>query len=63
VIGHEFDAAHDIMRIKFSSLWMLLNALRSINAGWVFQLNGDVTGYVRRADIDLLELSVTSIPA
>ncbi len=44
MIGHEFDAAHDILRISFSSLWMLSNALRAINAGWVFQLNGDVTG-------------------
>ncbi len=56
VIVHECDAAHDIVRIKFSSLWMLSNALCAINAGWVFQLNGDVTGNVCRADIDLLEL-------
>ena len=32
VIGHEFDPAHDIVRINFSSLWMILNALRAINA-------------------------------
>ena len=63
MIGHEFDAAHDLVRIHFSSLWMLSNVLRAINAGWVFQLNGNVTGNVCRADIDLLELSVTSIPA
>ncbi len=29
------------------------NALRAINTGWVFQLNGDVTGNVCRADIYL----------
>ncbi len=63
VIGHEFDAAHDIVRINFSSLWMILNALCAINAGWVFQLNSDVTGNVYRADFELLESSVTSIPA
>ncbi len=63
VIGHEFDAADDIVHINFSFLWMLSNALRAINAGWVFQLNGDVTGNVCRAGIDLLELSVSSIPA
>jgi len=62
IIGHHLDAAHEIVRLNFSSLWMLLNALRSIASGWVFQLNGDVTGKVCRADIDLLELSVTSMP-
>jgi hypothetical protein len=62
IIGHHLDAAHDIVRLNFSSPWMLLNALRSIASGWVFQLNGDVTGKVCRADIDLLELSVTSMP-
>ena len=62
IIGHHLDAAHGIVRLNFSSVWMLLNALRSIASGWVFQLNGDVTGKVCRADIDLLELSVTSMP-
>jgi hypothetical protein len=62
VIGYELQAARGIVRINFSSMWMLLNALRSIQAGWVFQLKGDVTGDVCRADIDLLQLSVTSMP-
>jgi hypothetical protein len=62
VIGYKLQAARGIIRINFSSLWMLLNALHSIQAGWVFQLNGDITCDVCRADIDLLQLSVISMP-
>ena len=62
IIGHEIHAGHKIIRLNFSSLWMLLNPLHSLKAGCVFQLNGDVTGGVCRADIDLLELLVTSMP-
>jgi hypothetical protein len=62
IIGSNLQAARGIVRLNFSSLWMLLNAFRSIKSGWLFQLNGDVTGKVCRADIDLLEFSVTSMP-
>ena len=41
---------------------MLCNALRAIIAGWVFQLNGDVTGKFCNKSVDLVEFSVTSIP-
>jgi hypothetical protein len=58
----DLQAARGIVRLKISSLWMLLNAFRSIKSGWLFQLNGDVTGKFCRADIDLLEFSVTSMP-
>ena len=40
----------------------LCNALRAIIAGWVFQLNGDVTGKFCNKSVDLVEFSVTSIP-
>jgi hypothetical protein len=40
---------------------MLLNALRAIIAGWVFQLNGNVTGKVCHTYINLFELSVVSM--
>ena len=39
-----------------------MHVFRAIRAGWVFQLNGDVTGKVCRRSVDLLFLSVTSIP-
>ncbi len=62
VIGHELIAFRDIVRIKLSLVWMLANALRAIVAGWIFQLSGDVTGNFCSRSVDLLELSVTSIP-
>ena len=51
-----------IVRINLSSVWMLANALRAIVAGWNFQLCGGVTGNFCSRNVDLLELSVTSIP-
>jgi hypothetical protein len=49
------------MRLNFSSLWMLLNAFRSLKSGWLFQLNCHVTGNACRVDVDLLEFLVTSM--
>ncbi len=37
--------------MNMSSLWMLTHAFRSIKAGWVFQLNADVT---ENAEVDAL---------
>ncbi len=54
IIGSDLQAARGIVCLNFTSLWMLLNAFRSIKSGWLFQLNSDVTGNVCRADIDLL---------
>ena len=62
VIGHELVAERDIVRINFSSQWMLANALRAIAAGWGFQINGDVTGNFCRASVDLVGFGVNSIP-
>ena len=62
VLGGQVSAEHDLVRITFGSVWMLLNAFRAIIAGWVFQLNGDVTGKFCNKSVDLVEFSVTSIP-
>ena len=62
VLGGELRAQRDIVRITIASPWMLANALRAIISGWVFQLNGDVTGKLCRASVDLLQLGINSIP-
>ena len=62
MLGSEFIPQRDILRITLSSPWMLSNALRAIIAGWGFQLNGDVTGKLCRASVDLLQFGVNSIP-
>jgi hypothetical protein len=62
VIGHQNMAAFDVLRMNMSSLWMLTHAFRAIKAGWVFQLNADVTSKLCRKSVDLLSFSVTSIP-
>ncbi len=54
VIGHEFDAARDIVHINVSNPWWLLNAFRSINAGWVFQLNSDATFNFCCSQVDMI---------
>jgi hypothetical protein len=55
-------AEFDVLRMNFSSLWMLTHAFRAIKAGWGFQLNADVTGKICNKSIDLVAFSVTSIP-
>ena len=62
MLGSQVAAEHDVVRITFGSVWMLCNAFRAIIAGWVFQLNGDVTGKFCNTSVDLVEFSVTSIP-
>ncbi len=44
VLDSQVSPERDIVHIDFSSVWMILNADRSIVAGWGLQLNGDVTG-------------------
>ena len=43
MIGRDFDAHRDIVHINITSIWFLMNSLRTIAAGWVpvFQLNAD----------------------
>jgi hypothetical protein len=60
VIGHEFDAARDIIYINVSSPWWLLNAFRAINAGWVLQ-RSDATFYFCRRKVDMIGFGVNSL--
>ncbi len=61
VIGSDVQPAYGILQIKLSSLWMLLNYLRALKAGWSIQLNGDGTSDFCRNAVDLVTLTVTSI--
>ena len=57
VIGHQTDLAeHQVFLLNLSSLWMLLHVLHAIQAGWVLQLNCDVTSKVCCKSVDLLSL-------
>ena len=62
VLGSQVTAEHDLVRITFGSVWMILKAYRAIIAGWGFQLNGDVSGKFCRKSVDLVEFGVNSIP-
>ena len=53
VLGSELIAERVIVRFTVASFWKLANVLQAIIAGWGFQLNGDVTGKVCRASIDV----------
>ena len=61
VIGKDLNAAKDIVYLNFSTLWHLCNILRNIAAGWIFQLNGDVTFKVCWRTVALLCLGVNSL--
>ncbi len=37
IISTDVQAARGIVHLNFSSLWMLLNAFRSIKSGWSFR--------------------------
>ncbi len=62
MIGSDVQAAYGILRINLSSLWVLLNYLRAVKAGWSVQLNGEGTGDFCRHTVDMVALTVTSIP-
>ena len=61
VIGCDIKAERQLIHIKFSSVWLLLNAVRAIETGWMVQLNGDATFGFCRADIDMIALGFCSI--
>ncbi len=44
IINGEVTAERDLLRLNFSSGWMLANYLSTIAAGGGFQLYADVTG-------------------
>ena len=43
IIGKDLNPADDIVYMNMTSLWHILNWLWAILAGWLIQLNGDVT--------------------
>ena len=61
VIGRDINAREDIVYLNQSTIWHLCNFLRNIAAGWVLQLNGDVTYKVCRLSVALLCLGVNSL--
>ena len=61
VIGKDLNATEDIVYLNVSTMWHLCNILRNIAAGWIFQLNGDVTFKVCRRTVALLGLGVNSL--
>ncbi len=61
VIGKGLDAANDIMYLFFLSPWHICSAHRNIEAGWVFQLNGDAIFNVCRRTIALHSFGVNSL--
>ena len=61
IIGKDLNPADDIVYMNMSSLWNLLNWLRSIEAGWCAQLNGDVTFKVNRRGVAALTLGINSL--
>ncbi len=63
VIGRGIDAKRDIVHINITSMWFLLNILRAIACGWVFQLNADTTFSESfcRAAVDMIGFGVNSV--
>ena len=61
VVGKDLSPEDDIVYMNMSSLWFLLNFVRNIEAGWLTQLNGDVTFKVNRRGVAALGLGVNSI--
>ncbi len=41
VIRSDINVERQLIHINFSSVWLLLNAVRAIETGWMVQLNGD----------------------
>jgi hypothetical protein len=60
VIGSDIKAERQVIHINFSSVWLLLNAVRAIETGCVVQLNGDATFGFCRADIHMIALGFCS---
>ncbi len=48
IIGKDLNPSDDIVYMNMTSLWHICNWLRAIDAGWIIQLNGDVTFKVNR---------------
>ena len=53
IICRDVQAANDILHLNVTSPWFLLNVLRGITTGWVFQLNGDATFSFFKSAVDM----------
>jgi hypothetical protein len=60
VIGSDIKAERQLMHINFSSVWLLLNAVRAIETRWAVQLNWDATFGFCSANIDMNALDFCS---
>ncbi len=49
-----------LFNVDFSSVWLLLDAFRAIETGWVVQLNGGTPFGLCSTDIDMITLSFCS---
>ena len=55
-IGHDIKPETQAIHINMSSPWVLFNAIRALETGWVVQLNGDGTFGFCRAAVDMIGL-------
>ncbi len=60
VIRSDIKAEGHLFHINFSSVWLLSNAVRAIETGWVVHLNGDTTFGFCSADLDMIALGFCS---
>ncbi len=61
MIGEDLNPSDDIVYMNMTSLWHIGNWLRAIDAGWIIQLNGDVTFKMNRRRVAALTLGVSSL--
>ena len=61
VMGADIQPARMLVTLNVSNSWSLLYALRAIIAGWIFQINTDVTFGVCRHAVDLLSMGINSM--
>ena len=61
IIGRDVQAANDILHLNVTSPWFLLNVLRGIATGWVFQFNGDATFSFCKSAVNMIGLRVNSL--
>ena len=63
IIGRNVQAANDILHLNITSPYFILNILRGIATGWIFQLNGDATFSFCKPEssVDMIGLGVNSL--
>ena len=61
VIGSDIKQEREAIHINITSPWFLANAIRTLECGWVVQLNGDGTFGFCCTDVDMLGLGFCSM--